>query len=120
MPAPTKFSRLRHLVRFDKKVEVEDPAGGTTSDWVPQFTCWADIRPLKGGESVIAQRLQSSQPVMIFVRSEQRTQAITSAWRAVKVVDGAPSRYFALKTAEDMEGDQKFITMLAEAGAADA
>lgn len=110
---------LRFRVRFDKQVEVEDPAGGTVSSWQEQFTRWADIRPMKGSEPVIAQRLTGIQPVLIIVRSDSETRQITPAWRAVELLNNVPVRYYALKTAEDMERRKQYITMVAEAGTAD-
>lgn len=112
--------KARFRVRFDKQAEIEDPAGGTTSNWQEQFTRWADIRPQKGGEDVMAQRLQGRQPVLIFVRYDSETAMITPAWRAVELLNNIPIRFYAIKTCEDMERRRQWITMLAEAGAADA
>lgn len=110
---------LKWQVRFDQKIAVDDPYGGTTSEWQPQFTRWAEIRPLKGSEPVIAQRLTGIQPVLIIVRSDTETRQITPAWRAVELDRGEEVRFYGLKTAEDMERARKYITMIAEAGASD-
>jgi SPP1 family predicted phage head-tail adaptor len=112
-------SDLRFKVRFDRQVETSDPAGGILTAWQTQFTRRADIKPMRGSEPVIAQRLTGVQPVLIIVRSDSLTRTIESSWRAVEMVDDQPVRYFALKTAEDMERERQFITMVAEAGTAD-
>jgi hypothetical protein len=73
----------------------------------------------RGGEAVQAQRLAGTQPAIIIVRYDSQTRTITPAWRAIHQVDGQAVATYALKTAVDMEGDFKFWTMMAEAGAAD-
>jgi hypothetical protein len=42
---------------------------------------------LKGGEPVMAQRLQGVQPVIIVVRASSVTRSVDNAWRAVGVLD---------------------------------
>ena len=112
--------QLRVRVRFDMLVETPDPAGGSSKVWEEQFTHWAAIKPLRGGEDVQAQRLQGLQPVLIVVRKDSQTKAIEPSWRAVELLSGVAIRYYALKTAEDMERQNRFITMLAVSGAADS
>lgn len=116
----TQAGDLRFRVRFDKRTEVEGSYGGKQSDWSAQFTRWADIRPLKGSEPVVAKRLTGIQPVIIIVRRDSDTETITSGWRACEVDGDAVLRTYALKTAVDMERNQEFITMMAESGAGDA
>lgn len=112
-------SDLRFRVRFDRQVGTDDPAGGTLTSWQEQFSRRADIKPMRGSEPVIAQRLTGVQPVLIIVRSDSETRQITSSWRAVEIVKGDAVRFYALKTVEDMERRREFITILAEAGSAD-
>lgn len=114
-----KASDLRFRVRFDRQVGTEDPAGGTLTSWQEQFSRRADIKPMRGSEPVIAQRLTGIQPVIIIVRSDSQTRRIDTAWRAVEMVNDEPVRFYALKTVEDMERRREFITMVAEAGSAD-
>jgi head-tail adaptor len=116
----TGASAFRHTIRFDKKVFVDDPGGGTTSSWQPQFTRKAALNMLRGGETVTAQRLAGTQPALIRVIRDSHTAQITPAWRAVEIRNGEAVRYFGIKTAADMEGKNREISMLCEAGAADA
>ena len=111
---------LRFRVRFDKQTETDDGYGGTTSAWTEQCTRWADIRPMRGSEQVMGQRLTGVQPVLIIVRKDSSTKLIDASWRAVEMLNGSPVKYYALKTCEDMERDNRFLTMVAEAGAADS
>lgn len=116
----TNAANLRFRVRFDKPSERDDGYGSTIGQWEPQFSRLCDIRPLKGAESVIAQRLQAIQPVLIIVRRDMDTREIRPSWHAIEILNGAEIRTYAVKTAEDMERAGQFITILAEAGAADA
>lgn len=115
----TKAGDLRFKIRFDKQTEASDPAGGTLTTWTTQFSRRADIKPMRGSEPVLAQRLTGVQPVLIIVRYDSETKTIDTSWRAVEILDDVPVKYYALKTAEDMERRRKFITMVAEAGTAD-
>lgn len=112
-------NNLRFRVRLEKKVSVASDYGGATSEWVEQCERAADIRPMKGGEGVQAQRLVGTQPVLIIVRFDSTTKQIAADWRAVELLNGTPVRYYALKTAEDMERERRFITMVAIAGEPD-
>jgi head-tail adaptor len=116
MPA---IGAMRARVTFEVKTEQDGPGGGVRSAWVRQFTRWARVIPQRGGEEVQAQRLAGVQPVLIIVRNDSDTQKITPDWRAVETVRGGKKRYYALKTAEDMERCGEFITCQAVAGAAD-
>ena len=117
----TSAGDLKWRVRFDKLVDVEDPAGGALNDkWAEQFTRSAAIMPMKGGEGVMGQRLQGTQPVLIMVRFDSLTRTIGPDWRAVELLNGEPVNYYAIKSPpEDMERERKFITMVAVSGAAD-
>lgn len=119
MPNPASAGDLRFRVRFDKQTETEDPYGGVVSSWTEQFTRWAKIKPMMGGEGVQAERLQGTQPVLLIVRRDSSTKLIDSSWRAVQMLNGSPVAYFALKTAQDMEMDNAFVTMLAVGGEPD-
>jgi head-tail adaptor len=116
----TGASAFRHTIRFDAKVFVDDPGGGTTSSWQPQFTRKAALQMLRGGETVTAQRLAGTQPALIRVIADSQTKQITPAWRAVQLLANDAERSFGLKAVADMEGDNRVITMLCEFGAADS
>lgn len=120
MKTPAGAADLRFRVRFDRKVEQSDPGGGTVSDWstlgTGSFVRWSDIRPMRGGEGIQAQRLTGTQPVLIITRADSNTKAIDADWRAVEMRNGSDVRFYALKTAEDMERGNQFITMIGVAG----
>ena len=103
-------SRLDHRAIFSARREISDEYGGTRDEWVPQFTEWAEVKYLRGGEAVMQARLQSKNPAIITVRRSIQAQAITSEWRVE--VDG---RTFEIQ--EDPRPDQgrRTLAMLAQA-----
>jgi hypothetical protein len=113
-----------HRVRFDQQVEVEDPYGGTVSGWsdlgTGSFIRTAAVQMLRGGETVMGQRLTGIQPAVIRVIRDSDTATVDSSWRAVELLPGGSERPYALKSVADMEGENRIITMLCEAGAADS
>lgn len=116
----TTAGDLKWRVRFDKQVEEQDAAGGVLSDWQEQFTRAAEIKPLKGSEPVMAQRLTGTQPCLIIVRYDSLTKTIGADWRVVELLNNVPVRYYAIKAPpEDMERDRQFITIVAVSGDAD-
>lgn len=107
-------SDLRDRVSLEKQEEVDDGYGGVTGQWVAQFERDACILLSKGGETVIASRLQSIQPALIIVRFDAETSTITAAWRLIETRSGT---VYNIRTSADMERRGRFITMLCEAGA---
>jgi hypothetical protein len=115
---------FRHRFRFDKQVEVSDPYGGMISGWSDlesgSFIRMGALQMLKGGETVLGQRLTGIQPALIRVYLDSDTATIDPSWRAVQLLPSDAERSFGLKSVTDMEGENRVITMLCEAGAADA
>src|SRR5690606_12771504 len=95
--------------------EVDDGYGNTYGQWVPQFERDACILPSKGGETVIAARLQSVQPALIIVRYDVETATINAAWRLIEIRSGTA---YNIRTVADIERRGRFITMLWAPGVA--
>lgn len=108
-------SDLRDRVSLEKQEEVDDGYGGVTDQWVVQFERDACILLSKGGETVIASRLQSIQPALIIVRFDAETATITADWRLIETRSGT---MYNIRTSADMERRGRFITMLCESGVA--
>jgi SPP1 family predicted phage head-tail adaptor len=108
-------SDLRDRVSLEKQEQVSDGYGGTTGQWVAQFERDACILPSKGGETIIASRLQSIQPALIIVRYDAETATITADWRLIETRSGT---VYNIRTSADMERRGRWWTMLCEAGVA--
>ncbi|WP_371346228.1 phage head closure protein [Ancylobacter sp. IITR112] len=94
MSRQTGAGRLRERVHFQSRTVVDDGYGNTRGAWVTRFTVAAGLRPLRGGEQVMASRLQGVQPYVLTVRQSSQTREVASDWRVVDARDA--SRVFAI------------------------
>jgi SPP1 family predicted phage head-tail adaptor len=106
---------LDQMVAFDKREEVDDGAGNTVGQWVEQFKSPAGYQHLRGGESVMADRLQGKHPQIITIRSNTNTRSITTDWR---VRDARTDRAFNIRDITPTS-DRAFLDLLVENGVAD-
>jgi SPP1 family predicted phage head-tail adaptor len=109
-------SELRERITFSQRGASDDGYGGQTGEFADQFTVAARVRPLKGGEQVMASRLQGLQPVVITVRYSSQTVLIEADWQAR---DARTGKVYAV-TAPPANTDErrKFLDILATEGAA--
>lgn len=109
-----KAGDLRESFAFDRRLDQNDGYGNTQSGWVEQFRCAARKVVLRGTESVMAQRLQGVQPVVITIRSSATSRLVTTDWRARDLRTG---EMFNIRTVTPSE-DRAAIDILAEKGVA--
>ncbi|NRP70607.1 hypothetical protein ILFOPFJJ_01488 [Ensifer psoraleae] len=107
--------KLDRRLRFEKREGQEDQYGNTVSTWVLQFTEAAHRVWLRGGETVMAARLESRQPVIITIRNSARARTVTADWRAVDTRDG---RVYNLRENPKESDNRGYLEMLAEGGVA--
>ncbi len=105
---------IYYKVHCQKRVEQDDGYGNTVSDFATQFTVRASYRHLRGGETVIASRLENKHPVIITVRSSSQTRQINADWRLVDARDGTE---WAVRDVTH-ETDRQWIALLCERGVA--
>jgi len=105
---------LVNLVAFDKRGAAGDGKGNTRSDWTEQFRCRAGYRHLRGGEDVMAARLQGKHTQLITVRASSLTRQISTDWRARDVRNGD---VFNIRDITH-ETDRQWISLLVERGVA--
>lgn len=79
---------LRERFAFSKRAAVDDGLGNEQGEWLIQFTVWAKRLTLKGGETVLANRLAGRAPAIITIRSSTQTREITADWRCVDARSG--------------------------------
>ena len=72
---------LDYHAAFSMRESVETDMGGTQDEWIEQFVEWADVKHLRGGESVMQARLASRNPAIITIRNSARARQITSEWQ---------------------------------------
>ncbi|HWM82949.1 MAG TPA: head-tail adaptor protein [Pseudolabrys sp.] len=105
---------LRYKIHCQKRVQIDDGAGNTVGDFATQFTVRAAYRHLRGGETVIASRLENRHPIIITVRASSQTRQLNSDWRLVDAHDGTA---WAVRDVT-CETDRQWISLLCERGVA--
>jgi head-tail adaptor len=108
---------LRDRVRFERRAQAADGYGNTQGAWVPLFECFAQLRPTKGGETVIAARLQSASIWDLWVRASDATRGVTNSDRVVNARD--PRQVWNIRWSGDLDGDRRWLLMQLEQGVAD-
>lgn len=105
---------LRERIAFHEISEADSSYGISAGEYAEQFRRAARIRPLVGGEPVIAERLQGVQPVVIKVRSDSETRDVTTAWKIIDVRSLASYNIRAVTPDEK----RRYIEFLCEKGVA--
>lgn len=110
------LSEFKTVLAFERRAMVSDDFGNEQAgDWQELCRRSCAIRPLKGGERVIAGRLEGQVPALIFVRLDEITKQARASWRLRNVESG---EFWAVRSAADMEQKRRFITMSCESGVA--
>jgi head-tail adaptor len=109
-----KAGKRSHRFAFDKRKTESDGAGNTIGAWEQQFVTWASRLDLRGGENVMAARLEGRKPVVIGVLRETRTVAVTTDWRCRDARTGETFNIRSIQPGEKRD----MIEFLCEAGVA--
>lgn len=107
-------AKLHHRVAFDQPETVTNGQGGTMMGWQEQHRCWAAMRFLRGGETVMAARLSGKQPVVVTIRTCRAARAIGADWRMRDPRAGVIYNIRAIAPSDD----GKFIDLTCESGVA--
>jgi SPP1 family predicted phage head-tail adaptor len=114
MSTDTGAGFLRERVAFDKKTTVDDGAGGKATTWVEQFQRRAGFTHLRGGETVLAARLEGTHTIVIRVRSSTETRTIATDWRVRDIRTGTAYNIRDITPTDD----RAFLDILAQSGVA--
>lgn len=107
---------LRDRVIFASRQSASDGYGNAEGAWTDEFTVWAKILPLRhGGESVMAARLDGTQPYVVVVRYSTDSRRITTDWQVRDVNNAA--RVFNIRSVTP-DDHHAFIDILCELGVA--
>mgnify|MGYP003574951648 CR=1 FL=1 len=107
--------QLFYKVAFDAREPIEDEYGNVVEGWQEKFVCRAGFTHLRGGESVIASRLEGKHIQIITVRVSTLSKAVTTDYRARDVRTGET---FNIRDITP-NLDRQFIDFLVESGVAD-
>lgn len=117
---PIRAGELRERFIFEVREDLSDNSppgdgyGNMEGDWLPQFTVWAKLHLMRGGENVIASRLQGRQPAILTVRASSLTRRITTDWRCR---DKRTSEAYNIRSVE-LHPDRSGFDLLIERGVA--
>lgn len=108
---------LRGLYSFQKKGDVDDGFGNVTPGAGPfeqVFKAAGELKPLRGGETVMAGRLLGQQTYALTFRSHPQARTVTTDWR---VVDVRTNKMYQIKSpASDSTQKNSFLDMLVQEG----
>lgn len=111
---------MRQAVQFQRRPEVADGYGNTQGDWqVLIARRAAKLVPTRGGEQVIAQRLQGQSSWDLFVRFDSQTSQVRPGDRVIDLDDQIPGRAFAVRFAQDMDGRRVWLLLQLTLGEAE-
>ncbi|WP_411838576.1 phage head closure protein [Paracoccus sp. ME4] len=105
---------LRDRATFEGRANQSDGFGNQVGAWTAAFYRRCHVRFLRGTESVLAARLEGRQPVIITVRNDRKTKAITPDMRVI--LYGRP---YNIREHPRPSDDDLFLEFLAESGVAD-
>ena len=107
---------LHEKYSFQKREETNnDGLGNVLTEWVEQFTQRGERTILRGGEDVMASRLEGVQPAIIKVRRNSCTDAICPDWRAVDCRTGQTYNIMSHEPGKS----RQYYEMLVKSGGAD-
>lgn len=107
--------RLADLVSFQEPEVERDADGQLIQGYVERFKAWAHVRHLRGGESVMAARMQSRSPAILTIRNSASARQVTSEWRALVRDRSGVERVFELREDPRPTPGAAMLEMLAEA-----
>lgn len=113
-----RHGALRHKMAFQKRGDGNDGFGNSvpgTGPFETEFSTWAALRPLRGSEAVMADRLSGRQPYVLTVRYSTHTAGVTPAWR---IVDANNRVYAITSPLADPDGKRQWLEGIVTEGVA--
>lgn len=111
--------QLRERVRFQRRRPETDRFGNVEREWATLAERWAQIKPMKGSEQIVAGKLEGRAPVEIMVRWDTLlgggASALTTDDRVVHVATGTA---YNVRAIENRDMRRRYLTITAEAGVA--
>jgi head-tail adaptor len=101
-------------VAFDQPVEAKDGYGNVTTAFAEVFQMQAAFIFLRGGETVLAARLEGQQPALVRVRASANTALVTPEWR---MRDVRRAKTYAVR-AITLSIERGYYDLLVQSGAA--
>lgn len=100
---------------FDQPVSVSDGQGGREEGWQVMHKCSANLRVLRGGETVQAGRLAGKQAVVVTIHKCRGSAPINTSWRAR---DARSGEVYNIRSPKVLSDDRQYYEITAESGVA--
>jgi head-tail adaptor len=105
---------LDQRVGFSTRGEIEDGLGGMTESYAEVFNCAAGYFHLRGGETVLAARLEGQHTQVVRVRSFAQSRQVTTEWR---IEDKRSGQVFNIRDIT-LTDDRLYLDFLVQSGVA--
>ncbi|MDH3232201.1 MAG: head-tail adaptor protein [Alphaproteobacteria bacterium] len=105
---------LRETVAFEVRVAADDGRGNRVGAFTEQFRCAAGFNWLRGGEAVMASRLQGVQPMIARVWATPDTRKIGGDWQMRDIGTG---QVYAVQSAVQ-HTNRQWIDVMVKSGIA--
>jgi head-tail adaptor len=109
-----RAGNLRLRLEFQERASVSDGHGNEQGDWQARYECAAERIMLRGGEQVMASRLEGRQPAVMTIRANSQARRITTDWRARDI---RSEEIWAIRSISPSQ-KRDFIELLVEKGVA--
>ena len=106
--------KLRERFAFSRRNEVDDGLGNKQGEWIEAEPVAAQLTWLRGGETVMADRLSGRSPAIVKIRYSIAASQITTDWRCR---DTRSEEVFNIRQVMPSV-KRDFIEMLCEVGVA--
>jgi SPP1 family predicted phage head-tail adaptor len=105
---------LDERIFLQKPTATSDGMGGTEAGWEDVFETRAHFRYLRGGESVLAGRLQGRLTIVATIPSHTAARQVTPDWRIRDAREGTIYNVRSIIPSDD----RAFLELTAESGVA--
>jgi SPP1 family predicted phage head-tail adaptor len=105
---------LEERVFLQRRISTPNGLGGTTSGWQDVFETRAHFRYLRGGETVLAGRLQGRLTIVATIPSHDTARQVTPDWR---VRDARAGTIWNVRSVIP-SNDRAFLELTCESGVA--
>ena len=113
----TNAGSLNRRIRFDRRAVASDGYGNEETGWQTLIAGrWARIRPVRGSEDVLADRVQGIVTYEITVRSDSETKTVCAGDRIVNLHTNETYNIHAIVNPDERGGR---LVMTCQAGGAD-
>lgn len=114
MASSPSAGQLIERVAFDARIAEDDEHGNVEGEFVERFQRRAGFTFLRGGETVIAARMEGRQPVVVLVRSDTETRLVDTDWQ---MRDVRTSSVYAVRSIIPSD-DRQWLHITVESGVA--